>query len=488
MASWAARFKPKARPSGEAAGVVEKKTVKKELVKPLVFKTQVSRKKETKRNPVVAFAKLGEALSENSNAYAKFEELPRRGLQNLRNQCFRNAVVQSLGACASFNALFQKISSLKFKENDSSHLKSICKFYKEMWLDPIISRKELAKKAEAINKRNAQLQNGDLKKPLQEPQKEKKKLSKAMMRRLRKKKRESKSREVDGKTPVASNGQKKTSSPSKPQNDLPEVQLPSYEAESLGIIQEDFQKQCIGQQEDAQEFFHFLVQSLHEDMLQVLNSQMSSKNIKQEDDGWNEVGKKSKTFLIRNEIRLVETPISKLFGGTLRFELRKRGMKNTVSTQPFYELPLEIHAPEINTLVDALRSFMTPGRITGLRHRGNQVEASQRALIAPPKILVIHLKRFLFCKHRGGEKIEKYISYPPVLKLPSGVLYGVNSHRNFALKSVVVHSGKSLQDGHYTAFVRSQKRCYCFDDEKVLQTSGEEMLSQQAYLLFYEAV
>jgi len=80
---------------------------------------------------------------------------------------------------------------------------------------------------------------------------------------------------------------------------------------TLSPILEAFQRKQLGQQEDAQEFFHFLVQELHNEMLQLLEScNIADKKrrshftsaVSDEDEGWSEVGKNGKSALVRNEV------------------------------------------------------------------------------------------------------------------------------------------------------------------------------------------
>lgn len=225
------------------------------------------------------------------------------------------------------------------------------------------------------------------------------------------------------------------------------------------------------------------MEELHKEMLEILNN--ASPNSNGLGDGWNEVGKRSKSSIVRNEIKLRETPVSRIFGGVMRLELRRRGMKNTVSTQPFHELQLDIHGEHVHTLQQALEFFMLPRSIQGLKAaNGRLVDANQHVTISPPLVLVFQLKRFAFCGM--GEKLDKDVSFPSILKLPRKMVNNAKLPLTYELRSIVVHHGKSLSGGHYTAYVKQADCCLHFNDDRVERVSERTMMNQKAYLLFYE--
>lgn len=56
----------------------------------------------------------------------------------------------------------------------------------------------------------------------------------------------------------------------------------------------------------------------------------------------------------------------------------------------------------------------------------------------------------------------------------------------YGLYGVLVHSGKSLHNGHYYCFVRGPNNFwYLMDDSSVRQVSEDTVLDQKAYMLFY---
>ena len=57
----------------------------------------------------------------------------------------------------------------------------------------------------------------------------------------------------------------------------------------------------------------------------------------------------------------------------------------------------------------------------------------------------------------------------------------------YELFALTVHIG-SLESGHYIAYTKRNLKWYCFNDEDYEQVTEKEVLSQEAYLLFYRKV
>jgi hypothetical protein len=125
-----------------------------------------------------------------------------------------------------------------------------------------------------------------------------------------------------------------------------------------------------------------------------------------------------------------------------------------------------------------------------------------------PPILVLHIKRFMQTWIGSFEKIDKYIPFPMMLNLNP---YCTNDTEKDATKKgwrylyrltgVVVHGG-GLNSGHYIAYVRKQltdsgdddakgsskSKWFYFSDTHYSEVPESEVLSKQAYLLFYQRI
>ena len=121
----------------------------------------------------------------------------------------------------------------------------------------------------------------------------------------------------------------------------------------------------------------------------------------------------------------------------------------------------------------------------GQRARGQR----RVALAAPPRLMAVHVNRTSWA--HGGRKVQTCVETPVQLHLPSSGAAGQSV--SYALLGMVIHHGRSLSCGHYTACARSldvegQSTWLLLNDDRVSRISVEEALSQQAYLCFYERV
>ncbi|CAK0812062.1 unnamed protein product [Prorocentrum cordatum] len=108
-----------------------------------------------------------------------------------------------------------------------------------------------------------------------------------------------------------------------------------------------------------------------------------------------------------------------------------------------------------------------------------------------PECLIIHLKRFGSDQAYGPlEKVDTFVDAPLDLDLTPWVL-GPSDEKQFQyrLYAVVNHSG-TLRYGHYTAYGRvgegPDRQWFHFNDSSVTKADESKVVSQEAYILFYE--
>lgn len=214
-------------------------------------------------------------------------------------------------------------------------------------------------------------------------------------------------------------------------------------------------------------------------------------------DGWLEVGHKQKAAVTRSSGHIaLESPITKIFGGKIRSEFRVPGNKTSVTLEPYQPLQLDIGAPEINNIVDALKGLTKPESIQGdfNSSRGPNVTATKQIFIETmPPVLILHLKRFQYDSvTRGTQKIWKKVGYPLDLEIPRevfppnkrNIMMAQGGLPKYRLVGVIYHHGKNASGGHYTVDVRRQdgREWIRLDDtlirrvrsEDVAQAGGEE--------------
>jgi ubiquitin carboxyl-terminal hydrolase 10 len=234
-----------------------------------------------------------------------------------------------------------------------------------------------------------------------------------------------------------------------------------------------------GHQQDAEEFLGFLLQGLDDECTHVVgtsltNAAEAAASEQGAGDGqvdpsgdWLEVGRKQKAAVTRSSGSNISTPITKIFGGLLRSEFRVPGLKDSITTERYQPLQLDIGSPDVRNVVDALRGLTRPERLQGDFNspRGKDVVATKQVFIETlPPVLILHLKRFQFdAEGHGTIKIWKKVDYPLELEIPREALsrqkrqtISESSMPRYKLISVVYHHGKNASGGHYTVDVRRQ--------------------------------
>lgn len=245
-----------------------------------------------------------------------------------------------------------------------------------------------------------------------------------------------------------------------------------------------------GHQQDAEEFLGFLLEELHEECAKVMKPPTSpstsgvlspvtgpvsptGENARPTsaitEKGWLEVGPRQKAAVTRSSGTIeIESPITKIFGGKIRSELRVPGKKTSVTLEPYQPLQLDIGSPHVNNIVDALKGLTKSETLQGdfKSPRGSDAKATKQVFIETlPPVLILHLKRFQYDNAGGTQKIWKKVGYPLELEIPKEVFPphkrgGLVAHGGlpkYRLIGVVYHHGKNASGGHYTVDVRRQE-------------------------------
>uniref|UniRef100_A0AC11BDX9 Ubiquitin specific peptidase 10 n=1 Tax=Ovis aries TaxID=9940 RepID=A0AC11BDX9_SHEEP len=226
---------------------------------------------------------------------------------------------------------------------------------------------------------------------------------------------------------------------------------PTYIYRLLTVIKSSLSEK--GRQEDAEEYLGFILNGLHEEMLN-LKKLLSPNNEKltisngpkshsvnedeQEEPGegsedeWEQVGPRNKTSVTR-QADFVQTPITGIFGGHIRSVVYQQSSKESATLQPFFTLQLDIQSDKIRTVQDALESLVARESVQGYTTKTKQeVEISRRVTLEKlPPVLVLHLKRFVYEKTGGCQKLIKNIEYPVDLEISKELLSPGVKSKNF---------------------------------------------------------
>ncbi|KAG1455824.1 hypothetical protein G6F55_006849 [Rhizopus delemar] len=237
---------------------------------------------------------------------------------------------------------------------------------------------------------------------------------------------------------------------------------PNYFTSNLKKISSNL---LLGRQEDAHEFFMFLL-----DAFTKSYTPLNSKLTPQEEDAG-----------------LVHT----IFGGKLQSQVTCNNCKaNSNSYDRFLDLSVQINGEK--SIQNALSRFIEADTIDGYNcDTCKQKVRAYKQMTANevPHNLVIHLKRFEYDMYSNGmRKIHKSVKFPETLDMAPYISKEKKVQAaEYKLYAVLVHAGSSCDAGHYFAYVKNpQGGWLLINDETVHPVSINEVLSQRAYMLFYE--
>lgn len=296
---------------------------------------------------------------------------------------------------------------------------------------------------------------------------------------------------------------------------------PTYIYRLLTLIKSSLSEK--GRQEDAEEYLGFTLNGLHEEMLALkklispqeeraptLNGPESQPGVEEDvadkeeegsEDEWEQVGPRNKTSITR-QADFVRTPITDIFGGHIRSVVYQQNSKESATLQPFFTLQLDIQSEKIRTVQEALETLVARESVQGYTSKTKQeIEISRRVTLEElPPVLVLHLKRFIFEKTGGCQKLIKNIEYPVDLEISKDLLSSgvrgkvVKGQRTYRLFAVVYHHGNSATGGHYTTdvFHIGLNGWLRIDDQTVKVINQYQVVKQTAertaYLLYYRRV
>ncbi|XP_013774560.2 ubiquitin carboxyl-terminal hydrolase 36-like isoform X2 [Limulus polyphemus] len=243
-----------------------------------------------------------------------------------------------------------------------------------------------------------------------------------------------------------------------------EVVKPLYIYQKLKSIAKHFQ---FGRQEDAHEFLCYVVDNLW---------RASLFNI----DGNVKLDSSSKENTVVNHI----------FGGYYRSQVLCLHCRERSNTYDHF-MDIIVDIKNIHSLEKALEKFVQPE----LLQNDNayrcpkckmKVSAQKRFTVhRAPNVATFQFRRFHYNQMLGG-KITKHVIYPEKLNLRPYMSDTKGVPVIYRLNAVLVHMGSSCNSGHYFCYVRNSNGLwYIMDDARVQQVSLNQVLNQQAYVLFY---
>jgi len=249
-------------------------------------------------------------------------------------------------------------------------------------------------------------------------------------------------------------------------------------------------------QEDAQEFFSFLLNQVHDELTSSGSAANSSGQ--QDQDDWYEVGAKNQSSIMRQaRDQDQESALSQVASGVLRSALKSSGL-SSASRERLFMVPLDV-SDDVCSIEQAVDQLMLPELIDGVHRSGaggdqHGVGKKHTELDRLPEVLMLHLKRFVFTSNRA-QKVSTHVSFGQHFEFESRHLsralqlsLGGDANVNYELQAVISHHGAKLSGGHYTCDARRGAHWHRFDDRQVTPITLKDVLDNQAYMLMYVRV
>jgi ubiquitin C-terminal hydrolase len=476
-----------------------------------------------------------------------------RGLVNINHNCFFNSVLQSLIGCVPLEGLWRALYTAPRDELRRALPKtfllveSMQLMSGAQWASASVKRKPLPSSSSSFSSAappghgNGDSSSSSIAPPAHA-------LSKSAKRRLRQAQARAQKQQGGGRAPQQQKQRSAPSpSPSSSSSSSSSVAVAVADGKSttsssvtffkqhpdpcaLDVWQwclKDFQ-QVAGRMEDAHEWMQYLIDALHSecvDMAQLVGGREEDAKEKSftrtsdalgDDGGWEEVGRKNKASVITQKLDFVRSPISDIFGGVMKSVIHAHGIKDSVSSQPFFSVSLDIEKRHVRSLDDALRQSLKrelegykaqSGKNTR-REKGyrDTVEATQTEFFEKlPPCLTLTLNRFKseFDAHgrASTKKIMKRVVYGMDLCIDRKHIAASASvarkDLEYELNAVIFHHGINAENGHYTCCVKrkvvnQENDCtgfkwLHFDDKKVNAISEKDLLEKDhAYILLYK--
>ena len=237
------------------------------------------------------------------------------------------------------------------------------------------------------------------------------------------------------------------------------------------------------QQQDAQEWFIMIVDKLHE----AITSDSSSRHRCSCFSHKVFFGRHNSEVTC-DKCHAISTTEEEYSSISLDFKKQAKKKKKQATD----DVKLKVAIPSVN---ECLKAYTAPEPLSPEQYKCRSCDApraaSKRVRIRKlPAILCVHVKRFGMKISSGSITQEKYegrIEFPMVLDMGPFTTQSKSENQKFVydLECVVVHQGDHAHSGHYFAFCREGGRWFRYDDEIVSATTLEDVMRQEAYLLFY---
>ena len=244
-------------------------------------------------------------------------------------------------------------------------------------------------------------------------------------------------------------------------------------------------KEFLGfRQNDVQEFLIFFIDNLHEALSKEVNIKISGEVKTELDKKAFEAMSQWKKYFKSNYSKIIDLFYGQIISTTIS---KDEKYKSEIYTPMcYFTVPIPNNINDI-TVYDCFDLF-TKEEVLDEEEKwyceeiDEKVDAKKQIKFwATPKILIIHLKRFL----NNGRKLNNLINFPLKNLDLSKYCVGYDKRKSlYNLYAISNHDGN-----HYYSYCLSQdKKWYCFNDSNVSEVNNSNLVSQKAYCLFYKKI
>lgn len=257
-------------------------------------------------------------------------------------------------------------------------------------------------------------------------------------------------------------------------------------------------------QQDAHEFLQFILNQLHVDYLKTFPDRDQLQKDTNSSPNITDNSSRNKNNEGFNSCSCV---VHTTFNGTLKSSIVCSECDDNSKTviEPYLDLSLDISGKK--TLYECLESFHKREQLHDYEFHCPKCQTTkdpikQLTINQLSPVLIFQLKRFEHLINGSNVKINDFISFPLYLEMSSYCHDNINNsnghvtsndgkaqlstpHILYELIGIISHKG-TVNEGHYTATIKLPSgQWFKFNDSMISLVKEEQVLQEQAYLLFF---
>jgi ubiquitin carboxyl-terminal hydrolase 8 len=245
-------------------------------------------------------------------------------------------------------------------------------------------------------------------------------------------------------------------------------------------------------QNDLSDFLQFMLECIHNSKKRTISVNINVNREISSESNEDNLALQCYSMLKDNYEKGDYSEISKIFCGMhiSRLYMQDNTVSNTPESFCLLHLPIPLSPKEGNVgihLTDCIELFMADEILSDWKHeKTGEFESVRKNMVfwSFPNILIIILKRH---SPDGTMKNNMLVNYPLELDLSMyAVGYNANTYK-YRLYGVGNHMG-DITHGHYNAFIQTNNKWYCIDDQTAFEINCENVVSPCASCIFYRKI